>query len=422
MPRNLITSDAAIRSVKPGDPRKRLSDGDGLYLLLFVKGGSHGWRFDYTHQAVRKTISLGTYPDVTLAAARSEADRCRSMVAAGVDPSEARKADRATHLKSAEHARITRQGGAAPGSFRHDAEAWIKHNSGKWSERTRLMMKRQFEADAFPTIGDRQMASLSAIEILDVVKEVESRGAGEQAFRLLQRIKSVFRYSLVHTRSITTNVSRDLAVSEVLKPRVVKHRSALPESELPRFWRELAAYKGDPSTVNALKLAMYCVPRPGELRCTPWVELEQGTEQWRIPAARMKMPTEHIIPLSRQAREVIEAQRRITGSGALVFASPFYPGKPISDATMNSALARMGYKGAATAHGFRRLFSTVCNEHDKDPDVIELCLAHVERDGVRAAYNAARKLKQRAELLQWWADFVDSKNEASNLRQLLHRR
>lgn len=408
MPRNLITSDAAIRAIKPGDERKRINDGEGLYLLLFVKGGSHGWRFDYTNQARRKTISLGTYPDVTLAAARAEADRIRQLVAAGTDPSDQRKSTRAEHIKSIEADKIAKAGGAAPGTFEHDAKLWIKHNAAKWSERTRGMVERQFELDAYPLIGRTQMSQLTAIDLLEVVKSVEKRGAGEQAFRLLQRIKAVFRFSVVHTRSITTNVARDLESGEVLKPRTVRHRAALPESELPRFWQGLQEYQGDRTTVNALLLLLYTVPRPGELRATPWSELPKGVTQWRIPADRMKLPTEHIIPLSRQAIEVIEDQRRMTGADSLVFASPFYPGKSISENTLNSALARLGYKGAATAHGFRGLFSTVCNEHDKDPDVIELCLAHVERDGVRAAYNAARKLKQRAELLQWWADYVDS--------------
>lgn len=409
MARNLIPSDASIRSIKAGDKRKRLSDGDGLYLLLFVKGGSHGWRLDYTHQAKRKTISLGTYPDVPLSAARAEADRCRQMVSAGIDPSEARKTAKEQHIQAVEMERAVQNGEALPGSFQHDAEAWIAHNMAKWSDRTVDMITAQFKADVYPFIGPRPSRTLDAIEILNLVKAVEDRGAGEQASRLLQRVKAVFRHAKIHTRSISVNPTSDLVAAEVLKPRVVKHRAALPESELTRFWVELEAYKGDPSTVSALQLLLYCVPRPGELRGTPWSEVPEGVEIWRIPAERMKMPTEHAIPLSRQAKEVFARQRNYTRSDRLVFASPYYPGKPISDGTLNSALAAMGYKGRATAHGFRGLFSTVCNEHDKDPDVIELCLAHVERDGVRAAYNAARKMRQRAELLQWWADYVDSK-------------
>lgn len=409
MPRNLISSDAAIRAIKPGDKRNRLSDGDGLYLLLFVKGGAHGWRFDYTHQTKRKTISLGTYPDVGLAAARSEAERCRRLVADGVDPSEERQLTKAHHRRTAHAEKVAAAGGAAPGTFRADAESWLSHQRARWSEVTLAMIRRQFEADVYPFIGARITSDLSALDVLDLAKRVEDRGAGEQASRLLQRVRSVFRHAIIHTRSISTNVTLDLQAREVLKPRAVRHRSALPASMLPEFWRSLNEYQGDPGTVNALKLLMYCVPRPGELRYTPWSELPEKAKEWRIPPERMKIPTEHIIPLSRQALEVITSQRQRTGPDKFVFPSPFYPGTPISENTLNSALTRMGYKGIATAHGFRGLFSTVCNEHDKDPDVIELCLAHVERDGVRAAYNAARKLRQRADLLQWWADYLDSK-------------
>lgn len=150
------------------------------------------------------------------------------------------------------------------------------------------MICAQFEADAYPTIGARLTRDLSALDVLDVVQAVEKRGRGEQASRLLQRIKSVFRHAVIHTRSVSTNVTLDLVPAEVLKPRKVKHRPALPESELPTFWEKLAAYDGDPGTVNALMLLMYCVPRPGELRQTPWAELPPGATQWRIPAPRMK--------------------------------------------------------------------------------------------------------------------------------------
>jgi integrase len=262
-----------------------------------------------------------------------------------------------------------------------------------------------------PIPGWEAAAPISALDVLEVVEAVEQRGAGEQASRLLQRIKGVFRHAVVKTHSIKTNVTIDLVASEVLKPRKVRHRRALKEGMLPDFWRQLAAYEGDPGTIHAMMLLLYCVPRPFELRLTPWSELPPDVSWWRIPENRMKPteePTEHIIPLSRQAKAVIERQRRLSGTDWLVFPSPFYPGKPISENTLNSALARMGFKGLATAHGFRGLFSTVCNEHGFTSDHIEAQLAHVERDGVRAAYNAAKYMKQRAELLQWWADYVDN--------------
>lgn len=164
----------------------------------------------------------------------------------------------------------TAAGGPAPGTFRSDAEAWLEFQRARWGERTLGMICAQFEADAYPTIGARLTRDLSALDVLDVVQAVEKRGRGEQASRLLQRIKSVFRHAVIHTRSVSTNVTLDLVPAEVLKPRKVKHRPALPESELPTFWEKLAAYDGDPGTVNALMLLMYCVPRPGELRQTPW--------------------------------------------------------------------------------------------------------------------------------------------------------
>lgn len=418
MARNLIPSDASIRAVKAGDERARLNDGEGLYLLLFVKGGAHGWRFDYTSPGgSRKTISLGTYPTVGLSRAREDAEEKRRMVAAGIDPSEARKAKKADAARQEKAVRAARAGGAEAGTFKADAVAWLEFQKHRWSARTLAMIQRQFEADAYPYIGHRLTGTLTALEILEVVQRVERRGAGEQASRLLLRIKGVFRHALVHTRSTKVNVTLDLVSAEVLRPRRVRHRAALPESELTKFWSELDAYSGDPGTVNALLLLLYCVPRPGELRFTPWDELPPGAKQWRIGAYRMKMKEEHITPLPRQAIEVIERQRRLSGTDVLVFPSPYYPGKALSDSTLNSALARMGYKGKATAHGFRALFSTVANEHGWDADVIERQLAHKEQNETRAAYHRALYLKERAELLQWWADYVDSKKQPTAVKK-----
>jgi integrase len=180
------------------------------------------------------------------------------------------------------------------------------------------------------------------------------------------------------------------------------------------FFRRLSEYEGDPITVAALELLVLTAVRPGELRGMRWSEIEQepGTKQspryrWCIPAERMKMNTEHLVPLSTQAAAVLERLRPLSGHGDLVFPSPFYPGKPISDGTLNSALARMGYKGIATAHGFRTLFSTCANEAQWNRDVIEKQLAHEERDDVRAAYNRAAWLPERQRLMQWWGSELE---------------
>jgi integrase len=218
----------------------------------------------------------------------------------------------------------------------------------------------------------------------------------------------VFRWAVTHER-IESNPMLDLVPSEILKPRQVQHRAALSDRDLPEFLAKLDAYDGDPHTVHALRLLMLTATRPGEVRGARWAEFDLAAALWVIPAERMKMRTEHRVPLSRQALEVLHAMQPLSGGRELVFPSPFYPSKPLSENTFNSAMARMGYKNAATAHGFRALFSTVANESGANPDVIERQLAHKERNGVRAAYHRSTYLKDRVALMQWWADYLDSK-------------
>ena len=207
----------------------------------------------------------------------------------------------------------------------------------------------------------------------------------------------------------------ELKPGELLKARQVQHRAALQQKDLPEFLAKFKAYEGDPHTRHALRLLMLTAVRPGELRGARWEEIDLNAKQWRIPSARMKMRLEHIVPLSTQALEVIDAMRPLSGARELVFPSPFYPTKPLSENTFNSALARMGYKNAATAHGFRALFSTVANEHGWDADVIERQLAHKETNAVRAAYHRAVYLEERAKLLQWWADFIDAQGSGGKV-------
>ena len=246
-----------------------------------------------------------------------------------------------------------------------------------------------------------------------VVKAIEARGAGDTAGRVLQRIRSVFRHAVVH-EIIDTNPTLDLKPSELLQPRRTTHRAARPDAELPSLLEKLAAYDGDPTTSAALHLLMLTAVRPGELRGALWAEVDLDAAQWRIPAARMKMRAEHVVPLSRQAVQVLRGMQALRGADKLVFPSPYYPGKPLSENTLNSALARMGFKGIATAHGMRALFSTVANEHGHDADVIERRLAHIERNKVRAAYHRAAYIAERTALMQWWADYLDGKRASAS--------
>ncbi|MFO1245496.1 MAG: tyrosine-type recombinase/integrase [Ramlibacter sp.] len=396
-------TDTKLRSLtKPG----KYFDGGGLYLELTAAGGRY-WRVKYRAGGKEKRLALGVYPAVSLKDARDKLAEARKALQAGTDPGELRKEAKA----KAQH--------EAANSLEAVARDWLKHQAGKWEPVTLARITASLEADIFPTLGARPMASLKARDVRDAVKAIEKRGAADQAGRVLQRVKAIFRYAVTHER-IDSNPMLDLMPAEVLKPRHVQHRPALADRELPEFLAKLASYDGDPHTVQALRLLMLTAVRPGEVRGARWAEFDLEAAQWRIPAERMKMRTEHLVPLSTQALEVLRTMQPLTGERDLVFPSPFYPSKPLSENTFNSAMARMGYKGTATAHGFRALFSTVANECGWNPDVIERQLAHAERNEVRAAYHRSTYLQDRTKLLQWWADYLDGR-KAGNVVKLPKR-
>lgn len=385
-------TDATLRNLK--DPGKHF-DGYGLYLEITKAGGRY-WRMKYRHGGKEKRLALGVYPDTSLKQAREKAGEARKNLAEGLDPSEIKQQAKAK-LK---HETAT--------TLKAVANDWLKHQSGRWEPSTRERIRAALELNIFPDLGGKPMAAITPLALKQVVSKIEARGAGYMAARVLQCVKNVYRWALVHQR-IESNPMVDLIPSEILKPREVKHRPALPDAELPTFLQKLDAYGGDPHTLAALRLLMLTATRPGEVRGAVWAEFDLEQALWVIPAERMKMRVEHRVPLSRQALEVLEGIKPLTGGGALVFPSPFYSSKPLSENTINSAMARMGYKYQATAHGFRALFSTVANESGWNPDVIERQLAHVERNQVRAAYHRSTYLKDRAQLMQWWADYLDGR-------------
>lgn len=385
-------NDAKLRNL--ATPGKHF-DGGGLYLEVTPAGGRY-WRMKYRHGGKEKRLAFGVYPEVTLKDARERREHARKVIERGEDPGELRKAAK---LKAEHDTRNT---------FEAVARDWLKHRASAWTPETMKRIESSFMADVFPKFGTRPMATLKAREVADAVKAIEGRGAGDSALRTLQRIKAVFSYAAVHER-IDVNPTLDLKPGELLKPRQLTHRAALDDKDLPAFLAKLAAYEGDPTTVQALRLLMLTAVRPGELRGALWSEIDTDAAEWRIPAERMKMRAPHVVPLSRQALDVLVIMRPLSGERDLVFPSPYYPGKPLSENTLNSALARMGYKGIATAHGFRALFSTVANECGHDPDVIERQLAHLERNAVRAAYHRATYMQDRAKLMAWWADYLDGR-------------
>lgn len=395
-------TDLQLRTVRPAERPQRLFDGNGLYLEISPAGGKL-WRLKYRYGGKEKRLALGKYPEVGLREARVRTEQARRLLAASRDPGAEKKTAKALKLQQSEH------------SFENVARAWLKHQAARWVGVTHARAVASLETDVFPVLGTVPIADIRAKDVAAAVKAVEARGVGETAARVLQRIRSVFRYAIVHDL-IETNPTLDVVASELLRPRRVKHRAALPQTELPTFLTALERYQGDVATGNALRLLMLTATRPGELRGARWEEFDMSLAHWRIPASRMKMRQEHLVPLSRQALDVLNLMLALRGESGLVFPSPYYPNQALSENTLNSALARMGYKGIATAHGFRALFSTVANEAGFDADVIERQLAHSERNEVRAAYHRAAYVAQRRELLQWWADFLDQQLGKSGTR------
>lgn len=392
-----MLTDTEVRKAKPSDKPRRLYDERGLYLEVrptTTTIAAKWWRLKYRFDGKEKLLSLGTYPDVSLAQARERRDQAREQIARGVDPSRARKEAKASRAVALQR------------TLEPVTRAWLREKSSGWKSGTLAAITASFENHVFPEIGSSPIADVRPADLRRVVKKVEATGAGETAGRVFQRLRAVFRYALAH-ELLESDPTYSLRPSEILKPRKVTHRAALSEREAPAFLRKLRAYEGDPTTSAALELLVLTAVRPGELRGARWEEFELEKALWRIPAERMKMETEHLVPLSSQAIATIERMRPISGTRALLFPSPFYPDKSLSENTFNGALARMGYKGIATAHGMRTLFSTCANEAGWNGDLIEKQLAHEERDDVRAAYNRAKHVSERAKLMQWWADHLD---------------
>ncbi len=415
MAKSLIPGDVTIRSIRPGDPRKRLGDGGGLYLLLFVNGGSHGWRFDYSLHGKRRTISLGTYPDVSLAAARDRARAAREQVAAGIDPSAVRQQDKQRQAEQLAAEQREQSGLPPVGSFEAVAREWWETvHAAKVSEGHADRTLIRFEQDAFPWLGRRPIAVVEAPELLDVLKRVTARGAIETAHRLKDACSQVFRYGIA-TGACSRNPAADLR--DALPPVLTKHHAAVVEPKrAAELLRAMSEYEGHPVTRAALALSALLFLRPGELRQLEWAWVDFDAARLTVPAALMKRRKDqkangvpHLVPLARQAVEILRELQPLTGHSRYVFPSLQTKDRPMSENTINVALRRMGFdRETATAHGFRAMARTMAAERlGIAPEVIEAQLAHEVTDSLGRAYNRTQYIEQRVELMSRWADYLD---------------
>jgi integrase len=386
-------TDRAIRNAKSEDKPYKLADGGGMYLEIAPSGGKW-WRLKYRFDGKEKRLSLGVYPDVALTDARRKRDAARKLLASGTDPGEKRKADK----READR--------RATNSFEAVAREWYGKQAHIWVSHHASDVLRRLETNLFQEIGAMPIAEITAPVLLAAVRKIEHRGAYDLAHRVLQVSSQVFRYGVA-----TGRCERDPApdLRGALTPHKGKHQAAVKPEELPALLRAIDGYRevGDELTGRALRLLALTFVRTGELIGAEWSEIDLDSRVWIIPAARMKMKTEHVVPLSRQAILELHELRAIGGEGRFVF-----PGrnrdKPISNNTMLFALYRLGYKGKMTGHGFRAVASTILNESGFRGDVIERQLAHCERDEIRGAYNRAEYLPERRTMMQQWADMLDS--------------
>jgi integrase len=376
------------------------SDGGGLYLLVNTAGKY--WRLNYRYLGKQKTLALGVYPAVSLSAARKGRDAAREQLAAGIDPSAA-KQDAAKEAQR-----------AAGALFESVARDWIKTTASQRGSETHRRLVNWFERDVLPYIGHRPINSLRPPDILETMKRMQARGSLDSMHRVLGYISKVFRMAMV-----AELVDRDptIGVGDALERPVEGHFAAITEpSKVGALLRAIHAYEGQAAICAALKFMPLVFQRPHMIREAEWIEIDLDASEWRIPAGKMKMENDHIVPLARQAVEIIRGLEPITGNGRYVFSS-LRPGRPMSENTINMALRNMGYdSNTMVGHGFRAMARTIMDEVlGERVDLIEHQLAHTVKDVNGRAYNRTAHLPARREMMQRWADYLDQLRIGANV-------
>lgn len=385
-------TDTACRQAKGRDKPYKLTDGGGLYLHVMPDGRKY-WRMAYRFDGRQKTLAIGVYPAISLADARRTQAEAKATLASGQDPSA---------TKQQAKAKVGRPEVITVADIARD---WFDKQTVKWSDGHALRLKGRLEQDIYPTIGRLPVASVTPADVIEAIRKIENRGAIDTSRRVKQMVSQIFSYA-ISCGLTDRNPADHIGAALTARPRQVNHH-ALPISELPEFLHKLEAYDGHLQTRLALWMILLTFVRTTELRGALWDEVDFKDALWRIPASRMKMHRDHLVPLSRQAVAALETLRAMAAGSPFIYPSPA-AGKVMSSNTMIYALYRMGYHSRATTHGFRAMASTWLNENGYHPDWIETQLAHAPKNEVRAAYNRASYLDQRRRMMQDWADFLDS--------------
>jgi integrase len=397
----MTITNANVHNAKPSSKPVKLTDAGGLYLEVRPSGAKL-WRYRYRIDDKENIFALGEYfgdkraGHVSLEAARHGRDEARELVRKGIHPSHQRQNT------------LRKQIVQNKNTFQAVAEEWIAKKGSSWSERYARQLTHVLKTDVFPAIGSLPISAVAAADILEILQKVEARGASTFAFLIRQWTSAIFRYAVATLRA---EYDPSSALRGAIMRKKVRHHKALSATQVRALLVRLKTYRGEPTTLFAMRLMLLTFVRTIELRAAHWSEIDFEGAEWRIPGERMKMRQEHIVPLSHQALALLRGLHEYTGSGTFLFPNRRRANACITSTTINRALERMGFLGKGTigfsGHGFRATASTMLNEAGIRPDVVERQLAHEERNQVRAAYNRATYLPERRIMMQTWADMVD---------------
>jgi len=429
----MALTDQEVKSAKipKGKPLKKFFDGGGLYLLV-LKSGKY-WRLDYRMNGKRKTLAMGSYPDIPLAGnidksgayqkgARDLRNEAKRLIKQGIDPSQKKQQDKREHL--AVQAQLKAEQAIEANTFEVIAREWHSLHLSRWSAKHAKTIIRRFELHVFPVIGDIPVAKLTKSHVADLLTNIVKRDTLEIAKRIGQITRQVLEYA--SDKGVIDAIPMG-NTKNLLPARKAKHWPAITEPKrIGEFMRSIYAYQGTFVVCQALKLLPLVSARSGEFRYAQWSEFDFEAALWTIPAMHRKLPLAekedpanvHLVPLSKQAIQILKDLKQLTGNAKYVFPSQRSDDKPMSDDAINDAIDTMGYKGEMVGHGVRTMFSSSMNEQGFNPDAIERQLAHKEKNAIRAAYNRAEYLSERTQMMQHWADYLDGLQQGADIVSL----
>ncbi len=388
----MALTNLQIKGAPPRETDYTLTDGSGLFMII-KPNGSKLWRFRYRREGKLRRLSLGAYPAITLSQARSKAADARAKLAQGISPVDERREEK--------------EASKVINSFEGVCLEWQATRKATWSEVYADDTKRLFERNVFPVLGKRPIGDIEPLELLELLRKIENRGANELATKVRRRCGEVYAYAIVTGRA-KYNPARDLATAMQRFQR--GHYPSLDASELPAFLAALDTTTGNIMVNLAVRLLMLTGLRPGELRKGEWSEVDFDNALWEIPAERMKARRPHLVPLSNQAIALLRSVHAVSGNYGLMFPGRNDASRPMSDMAMNQLIKRCGYGDKLTGHGFRHMMSTILHEHGFNSAWIELQLAHVDQNTIRGTYNRAQYLEGRRKMMQWYSDLITSKD------------